>query len=58
MENSYTRWIELQEEKAEKKVEELLNEGSIKQKDREAVYNNILEELLRHLITICFGRTP
>ena len=47
MENSYTRWIELQEEKAEKKVEELLNEGSIKQKDREAVYNNILEELLR-----------
>ncbi len=47
MENSYTRWIELQEEKAEKKVEELLNEGSIKTKDREAVYNNILEELLR-----------
>ena len=47
MENSYTRWIELQEEKAEKKVEELLNEGSIKAKDREAVYNNILEELLR-----------
>ena len=47
MENSYTRWIEIQEEEAEKKVKELLDEGSIKEKDKEAVYDSILEDLLR-----------
>ena len=47
MENSYTRWLEIQEEKAAQIVEGLLEEGKIEEKDKEAVEKDIYENLIK-----------
>ena len=47
MENSYTRWLELQEEKAAKIVKDLLESGQIKEVDKEAVEKDIYENLIK-----------
>jgi polyhydroxyalkanoate synthesis regulator phasin len=47
MENSYTRWLEIQEEKAAQIVEDLLEDGKITEEDREAVEKDIYESFIR-----------
>jgi hypothetical protein len=47
MENSYTRWLEIQEEKAAQIVEDLLENGQITEEDREAVEKDIYENFIR-----------
>ena len=47
MENSYTRWLEIQEEKAEKIVDGLLEDGQIKEEDKEAIEKDIYESLIK-----------
>ena len=47
MENSYTRWLEIQAEKATQIVEDLLEDGQIKEKDKEAVERDIYKNLIK-----------